>query len=127
MVWRLPFSEENYAPMSGVFRYSDGQGGTLTFSWDGAARAADGSIVLIEAETAAPVVLHVQGHVARAAFMCKMRTPVSRIVWIVPERYFDALWGIIEPWRAALAQAGLTAPPSEYRTPTGRALAVSMS
>lgn len=121
-----PLLPSDYKVLSGKFSYQVPGNGTMTFVWDGAAMAPDGSLVLIEEELTAPVNMHIQGHVARAAYMVAAGVRVRKLVWVVQPRHYSALWGIVEPWRMALrtTMAALP-PPCEYWDQDGNCLGVS--
>lgn len=123
-----PYLEPGFIRLSPHFEYDVGRGlGRLVFDWDGVAVGPGSELVLIEKELSRPVVLHVQGHASRAAFMLSRGERIRKLVWIVREQDFQALWHIVEPWRAALA-AGFAAesPVCEYWTPEGICLAMSL-
>lgn len=115
----------DYKRLSGRFTYGT-PGDQMTFIWDGAAIGPDGDLVLIEEELAAPVNMHIQGHVARAGFMMAAGERIRKLVWVVTPNHFTALWGIVEPWRSALRRTlGVATPPCEYWGPNGTCLGVS--
>lgn len=126
-VAEAPYLGSGLRPLSGRFWYAIvGGREKLEFRWDGAAIGEDGSIVLVEKELTRPVVLHIQGHVARAAFMVAAGDPVRKLVWVVRKHHFRLLWFAAERWRLALRNwTSFLPPPCEYWTPEGECLAVS--
>jgi hypothetical protein len=124
---QAPYLDQNYCPISGTFSYTvDGVANSLRFDWDAAAVGPNGDLILVEKELTRPVVLHIQGHVSRAAFMVARGERIRKLVWIVRPEHFDALWSIVEPWRAVLVQdCGLHPPHSEYWTEDGLCLSIS--
>jgi hypothetical protein len=122
-----PFMPPGFVPISPHFEYDLGTTvGRLVFDWDGAALGPDSELLLIEKELTRPVVLHIQGHVSRATYMLARGEQIRKLIWIVREPDFQAIWRIVEPWRAALlASCGTPSPPCEYWTPEGVCLAIS--
>lgn len=122
----FPALPPDYKRISGRFSYSTIGAHDMTFIWDGAAIGPNGDLVLIEEELTAPVHVHIQGHVARAAFMVAAGERVSKLVWVVPARHFHALWSLVEPWRTALSKRlRVVSPHCEYWEPGGNCLGVS--
>lgn len=122
-----PYIPPNFVPISGHFQYQVPEtAGTLVFDWDGAAIGPSDEVVLVEEELSWPVVLHVQGHVARAAVMAEFGERIRKTVWIVTKTNFSAVWRIVETWCAVLrSRSGLLPPPNEYWTRDGVCLALS--
>lgn len=122
-----PYLEPEFVPLSPHFEYEFGDGGgRVVFDWDGAAIGPGGQLLIIEKELCRPVALHIQAHVSRAAFMLARGEKVRKLIWIVREADFSALWRIVEPWREALLRGhGVGSPPCEYWTPDGVYLAMS--
>lgn len=123
------YLDRDYYPISGTFSYTvGGVANPLRFDWDAAAIGPNGDLILVEKELTRPVVLHIQGHVSRAAFMVARGEKVRKLVWVVRSEHFDALWNIVEPWRKVLTRdCGLQPPHSEYWTEDGMCLSISPS
>jgi hypothetical protein len=121
------YIEAGFTPISGRFEYTLEQGlGRLLFDGDGAALGPRDEIILVEQELTRPVALHIQGHVARAAFMIGRGDHVRKLVWVVREADFQSLWQLVENWRAGLRSAlRWDTPPCDYWSPTGECLAIS--
>lgn len=119
--------ESDQRRISGEFTVPDGSdGNSLRFVWDGAALEPDGSVVLIEDELSNIVPIHIHGHLARAALMNAAGERISRILWVVQDEQFEALWSTVELWReAARNHLGIQTPPCEYQNPEGERLMVS--
>lgn len=122
-----PYLPSSFVPISGHFQYPVPEtAGTLVFDWDGAAIGPSDEVVLVEEEFSRPVVLHIQGHVARAAVMAEFGEKIRKVVWIVTESNFGEVWRIVETWCAVLRnRSGLTPPLNEYWTHDGICLAMS--
>lgn len=122
-----PYIPPGFIPISGHFEYRVPQAaGPLVFDWDGAAIGPSNEVVLVEEELSRPVVLHIQGHLARIAVMTRLGENVRKAVWIVTESNFVEVWRIVETWCAVLASLSeLTPPLNEYWTRDGTCLAMS--
>lgn len=122
-----PFMDAGFLPFRPHFEYEVGSGlPRVAFDWDRAAIGPGTELLIVEEELARPVVLHIQGHVSRATFMVARGEKIRKLVWIVREQDFQALWRIAEPWRAALLESSEVEPPAcEYWTPDGQCLAIS--
>jgi hypothetical protein len=106
------------------FVYRDAQSElSLTFRWDGAGLSSSGDIILFEEEKPPFQSVHIHGHLSRLLLMIRAGEPVTKLIWIVPDRWYSELDRIVFPylriWENGL---GIRFPSIEYRNENGACL-----
>ena len=124
LIRKLSLQPRTKAWGGGLFVYRDAQSElSLTFRWDGAGLSSSGDIILFEEEKPTFQAVHIHGHLSRLLLMIRAGEPVTKLIWIVPDRWYSELDRIVFPyvrmWENSL---GIRFPSIEYRNENGACL-----